>query len=104
MIPKPWISFMDRLLQATWDNEIKWQEGGEDSYFAIQKNAELHLRYLTDDEAEERVYQFRILRSGNDAFFSSFHYESDFHLMRNLYSAASVNAAGGADIVNGLFD
>jgi hypothetical protein len=30
--------------------------------------------------------------------------EDDFHYMRNLYAAVTVNAAGGADIVNDLFD
>lgn len=104
MIPKPLKSFILRLLQATVDGDVKWNEGAEDAYFAAQKDANLHIRYLFDPDTGENGYKFRILRGDNDAFFTVLNDENEYALMRNLYSAISVNAAGGESIVSDLFD
>ncbi|MGD7069913.1 hypothetical protein [Acetobacter sp. AAB5] len=104
MIPKPLRPFIMRLLQATGDNELKWNEGADDAYFATRKNADLHIRYFFDSDTGEGGYTFRILRGDGDAFFTVSNNEDDYYLMRDLYSAISVNAAGGGQIVSGLFD
>lgn len=104
MIPKPLEPFMLRLMQATNSSEVRWSEGADDAYLASQKDAELHIRYVFDGDTGESVYQFRIMRGNDTAFFTVFNYEDDYDFMRNLYSAISVNATGGADFVAGLFD
>jgi hypothetical protein len=104
MIPKPLRPFMARLLDATNDGEIEWKEGADEAYFAIQKDANLHIRYLHDQDTGESAYNFRIVRGGADAFFTVLNEEDDFYFMRNLYSAVSVNASGGEKIVDNLFE
>ncbi len=104
MIPPPLRPFIHRLLQATNEGEITWREGAEQAYFATQKDANIHLRHYFDDDTGEAGYVFRITRKKGDAFFSVMSDEDDFHYMRNLYAAVTVNAVGGADIVNDLFD
>ncbi len=104
MIPAPLKPFMNRLLQATNQGEITWREGAEGAYFATQKDANIHLRYYFDEDTGEVSYNFRITRRSGDAFFSVMNDEDDFHTMRNLYEAITVNAAGGEDIVDDLFD
>lgn len=104
MIPKPLRPFMFRLLEATGNSDIDWKEGAEEAYFATQKNADLHLRYIFDHDTGESGYTFRIMRGGGDAFFTVVNAEDDYAFMRNLYSSVSVNAAGGDKIVNDLFD
>lgn len=104
MIPKPLRSFMARLLDATNDGEIAWKEGAENAYFATQKDANLHIRHVFDQETGEEAYVFRIIRGNGDAFFNVTSEEDGFGFMRNLFSAASVNAAGGEAIVDDLFD
>lgn len=104
MIPTPLRPFIYRLLQATNEGEITWREGAEGAYFATQKDANIHFRHHFDDETGEDGYTFRIVRKKGDAFFSVMSYEEDFHVLRNLYGAISVNAAGGQGIVDDLFD
>lgn len=104
MIPKPLRPFVVRLLEATGNGEIDWKEGADEAYFAAQKDANLHLRHLFDQETGESAYVFRIVRKGTEAFFTVINTEDDFYFMRNLYSAVSVNAAGGEEIVDDLFD
>jgi hypothetical protein len=104
MIPKPLRPFMGRLLEATGDSEIKWKEGADAAYFATQKNANLHIRYVFDHDTGDSGYTFRIVRGEGDAFFTVTNEEDEFSFMRNLYSAISVNAAGGEEIVDDLFD
>jgi hypothetical protein len=95
---------MVRLFEATSDTEIDWEEGADEAYFAIQKDANLHIRYVFDPDNGESAYTFRIVRGKNDAFFTVLSSEDDYFFMRNLYSAVSVNAAGGQKIVDDLFD
>jgi hypothetical protein len=104
MIPKQLKPFIDRLLEATGNGEIKWKEGADEAFFASQKDANLHIRYYFDHDTGEGGYQFRILRGKSEAFFTVNNEEYEYQLMRNLYSAISVNAAGGNDIVDDLFD
>ena len=104
MIPKPLRPFIARLMEATGDGEIKWKEGADEAYFASQKDADLHLRYHFDHDTGESGYSFRIVRGNGDAFFTVTNFEDDYYQMRNLYSAASVNSAGGEKIVDDLFD
>lgn len=104
MIPKQLRSFMARLLEVTNDGDIKWNEGADDAYFAAQKDANLHLRHVFDYDTGESGYTFRIMRGSGDAFFTVVSDEDEFQFMRNLYSVVSVNASGGGDIVNDLFD
>lgn len=104
MIPKPLRPFISRLLDATGNSEIKWKEGAEEAYFASQKDADLHIKYVFDPDSGESGYTFRILRGGSDAFFTVLNYEDEYPLMRNLFAAISVNAAGGDAIVSDLFD
>lgn len=104
MIPTPLRPFMGRLFEATNNGEINWKEGADDAYFAVQKNANLHIRYVFDHDTTESGYTFQISRAGDDAFFSVSSNEGDYLIMRNLFSAISVNAAGGGKIVDDLFD
>lgn len=104
MIPKPLKSFMARLFEATNDAEIDWEEGADEAYFAIQRDANLHIRYIFDPDNGESAYTFRIIRRKSEAFFSVLSSEDDYFFMRNLYSVVTVNAAGGQKIVEGLFD
>lgn len=104
MIPRQLKEFLQRLLKATGDGEVIWKEGAEDAYFATRKDADIHIRYLFDHDTGEAGYSFRILRAGADAFFTVTQDEDDWAFMRNLYSAISVNAAGGGKIVDDLFD
>jgi len=104
VIPTPLRPFIGRLLQATNGSEVSWKEGGESAYFATRKDANLHIRYHFDEDTGEASYIFRVIRKSGDAFFTVTSEEDDFYLMRNLYSAVSVNASGGEDIVNDLFD
>ena len=104
MIPTPLRPFIGRLLQATSEGEITWREGAEGAYFATQKDANIHLRHHFDDDTGEAGYVFRIVRKSGDAFFSVMSDEDDFGTLRSLYSAVSVNAAGGQGLVNDLFD
>ncbi len=104
MIPTPIRPFIHRLLQATNEGQITWREGAESAYFAVLKDANIHFRFLFDQETEETAYSFRIIRGKGDAFFTVTQEEEEFSLMRNLYAAVSVNAAGGAKIVDDLFD
>lgn len=104
MIPKPLRQFMVRLLEATNDGELRWHEGSEEAYYATHKNADLNLRYVFDGDTGDSGYTFRIVRGEGDAFFSVPNYEDDYGFMRNLFSAVSVNASGGANMVDGLFD
>ena len=104
MIPAPLRPFVSQLLRATDSGDIQWSEGGEQAYFAAQKEANIHIRYHFDLDAEVGGFHFKIVRGKRDAFFSVFDYEDDFPQMRNLYDAVSVNAAGGGKIVEGLFD
>lgn len=104
MIPKTLKPFMIRLLEATDEGELRWREGAEDAYYATQKNADLNLRYIFDGDTGESGYTFRIVRGDGDAFISVQNYEDDYAFMRNLYSTVSVNASGGADLVDDLFD
>ena len=94
---------MYRLFEATNSNEIEWKLGADESYFAVQKDANLHLRTYFDSETGEFAYIFRVVRGKHDASFVVSGEEDDFGFMRNLYSAISVNAAG-EDFVEGLFD
>lgn len=104
MIPTPLRPFMAQLLDATNDGRLRWKEGADEAYFATQKNADLHIRYVFDGDTGESGYTFRIVRGDGDAFLTVTNMEDDYSFMRNLYSAVSVNAAGGANIVDGLFD
>lgn len=104
MIPKPLRPFMGRLLEATNNSEIAWKEAADDAFFAVQKNANLHIRYVFDPDTGESGYTFQISRAGDDPFFSVSNSEDDYFFMRNLFSAISVNAAGGGKIVDDLFD
>ena len=104
MIPKPLRPFMGRLLEATNNGEITWKEAADEAFFAIQKNANLHIRSVFDHDTGESGYTFQISRAGDDPFFSVSNSEDDYFLMRNLFSAISVNAAGGGKIVDDLFD
>lgn len=104
MIPKPLRAFMSRLLEATNNDEISWNAGADDAFFAAQKNANLHIRYSFDNDTGESGYSFRILRGDDDAFFSVLNSEDEYFFMRNLYSAITVNAVGGEKIVDDLFD
>lgn len=104
MIPKALDKFMSKVIQATADDTLKWQAGADEAYFAVQKDANLHLRHFLDQETGAHGYLFRISRRGNDAVFSVNNEEDDYHFMSNLYSAVSINAAGGDEFVEGLFD
>ena len=57
-----------------------------------------------DHDSGGHGYAFKITRRGSEAFFSVINEEDDFHFMNNLYSAASVSAAGGDNFVDDLFD
>ena len=104
MIPKPLRPFMERLFAATNNGEVSWKEGAEQAYFAAHKNANLHMRYVFDHDTGDSGYTFQITRGEGDAFLSVQSFEDDHRFMRNLFSAISVNAAGGADFVDDLFD
>jgi hypothetical protein len=104
MIPKSLRPFISQLMEATNEADLNWREAAEGAFFAIQKDANLHLRYHFDPDTLDTGYIFTISRGGKDAAFSVTADERDYDTMRTLFEAVSLNAAGGADIVAGLFD
>lgn len=104
MIPKQIKPLLAQLMEATGDGKIQWHEGADDAYFATQKDANFHIRYIFDGDTGDSGYTFRVMRGESDAFFTVMSHEGEYESMRNLYSSISFNAAGGDAIFKDLFD
>lgn len=93
MIPASLKSFMDRLLSATDNGELRWKEGAtKDAYFCERNDQAVHISFWYDPDRERSIYTVRLIKPNADAGFSVLDYESDFTFIRNLFEAVEANA------------
>ena len=105
MIPKNLHSFVSKLLEATNDGLVRWTEGAPNSYFCNHKSYELHLKRIFDYDAEMSSFQLLMKSGARDAIFTVVEDETpDYAMMRNVYEAVTVNAAGFDSIEEDFFN
>ena len=103
MIPQSLKSFVARLRRETDAGTIEWLGGSQNAYFTNHGEYTVHLSYSFDDDRELSIYRMSLSARGREAGFAVTSDEHDIHEMRDLYSSASVSAAGFRNIEADFF-
>lgn len=106
MIPKAYDEFIRKLIEATEDGKVSWEEDLEKTLICRRKNITVSIIYHFDEDAELSYYYFYYhnVSDGKRAQFRVSSNYKDYEVMERLYNAAAANAHGIEEELEDFFD
>jgi|688.fasta_scaffold511265_2 hypothetical protein len=95
MIPDAYKEFIDKVINKTNNDEVKWERSTDKIFVLRTSSATVEIGHYIDPDAEVSYYYFKYYNivTKKDAGFRVNHLEFGFGTMEELYTVASASAS-----------
>lgn len=106
MIPEAYKPFLQKIIEKTNNDEVKWEKTSEKTYVLRSKSSTIEIGYYTDLEAEVGYYYFKFfsINKKTNAGFRINHLEEDYYILEKLYAVAEASASDIKDKLSSFLD